>query len=339
MVGIHVTSTRIKRRQGRLLLSSFSVALLVCVFGSGALHNLTAVFPSHYASRTTALLNGTTTIVNGGSKWKLWHAMAPDEQILALKEVMARAKKYGELLGSKKKFHTSCGDGNPPLLFGKGGEHMVCGPPPTTENSCKFLSFGIRDDPSFDIHLAETWNCRGFAGDPSITHPSKLHPAVTFHNVGLTMLRSNVEQRKDPSDEWILTSLPALRQFLGWNDLDIVKIDCEGCEVAMARDILAEDPTFLDHVGQISIETHATRTWVNTTEELYYYALQFPLLEDAGFELIWSDVFGCGRHEHDGCRPEMVNDMSMSCGSRPRSKANRVPIGWSCHDWLWAKKQ
>lgn len=182
-----------------------------------------------------------------------------------------------------------------------------------------------------------TWNCRGFAGDPSVIHKSKLHPAVTFHNVGLKMLRSNAEQRKDAEDEWILASLPSLKKFLGWGYLDVVKIDCEGCEIAIARDILTEDPDFLDHVGQISIETHATRTWINTTEELYYFALLFPLLEDAGFKLIWSSVFGCGKYEHDGCMPELQEKMQMSCGNRKRNAANRVPIGWSCHDWLWAR--
>lgn len=269
-------------------------------------------------------------------KWKLWHTMSPAEQTVALERAMERASRYGKVLKGKSKFHNKCKDGKDPLLFGKGGEHMVCGPPPTS-GDCKFLSFGIRDDPSFDIHLAKEWKCRGFAGDPSITHPSKLHPAVTFHNIGLQMLRPNMEQKRDPEDEWILASLPQLRKFLDWKYLDIVKIDCEGCEVAMARDILVEDPQFLDRVGQISIETHGTRTWVNSTEELYYFALQFPLLEDAGFTLIWSSVFGCGKWEHDGCRPEMEEKMHMSCGNRPRSKANKVPDGWSCHDWLWAR--
>jgi len=132
-------------------------------------------------------------------------------------------------------------------------------------------------------------------------------------------------------------AFPALRSFLGLSYLDFVKIDCEGCEVALARDILAEDPSFLTNVRQISIETHATTQWVNSTEELYYYALMFPLLEDAGFSLIWSSVFGCGRHEHAGCRPEMGQKMKMACGSRSRGRRNLVPVGWSCHDWLWAR--
>lgn len=273
-------------------------------------------------------------------QWPLWHEMAEAERSAKLEEAFARAAPYGKLLGRHaSKFHNVCRDGKEPLLFGKGGEHMVCGPPPDQNSAggCRFFSFGIRDDPSWDKHMGEEWNCRGFAGDPSIVHPSKLHPAVTFHNVGLKMLRSNAEQRRDPSDEWILVTLPSLRKFLGWDYVDVVKIDCEGCEVSMARDILAEDPSFLDRVGQISIETHATRTWVNTTEELYYYALQFPLLEDAGFKLIWSSVFGCGKYEHDGCMPEMEGKMGMSCGNRPRNKVNKVPIGWSCHDWLWAR--
>jgi len=105
---------------------------------------------------------------------------------------------------------------------------------------------------------------------------------------------------------------------LGWDYLGIIKIYCEGCEVATARDILAEYPSLLDKVGQISIETHVTRTWVNSTEELYYYALMFPLLEDAGFKLIWSNMFGCRKWEYDGCRPEMEGKMGMSCGNHRR---------------------
>jgi len=279
--------------------------------------------------------------------WKLWNDMSPLEQEEALERAFGRAKPYGTMLGNvgtgheirklSSVYHNQCADGKKPTLFGTGGEHMVCGPQPTN-GECHYLSFGIRDDPSFDNEFAKAWNCRGFAGDPSVDHPSHLNPLVTFHNIGLTMLRPTYRDRKiDPKDDWILASLPQVRELVGWDYLDLIKMDCEGCEVSMARDILAEDPSFLDKVGQISIETHATRTWVNSTEELYYYALMFPLLEDAGFKLIWTSVFGCGKYEHDGCMPEMSEKMNMTCGNRRRSAANYVPIGWSCHDWLWAR--
>ena len=34
---------------------------------------------------------------------------------------------------------------------------------------------------------------------------------------------------------------------------------------------------------------------------------------------------------------EMNEKMNMSCGSRPRNEVNKVPVGWSCHDWLWQR--
>jgi len=339
------TPTKKRRKFGGPLLTAVSILFLygirdALVSSDLQLDNIMPITPTSQEQGSSV---ATSKAAVAASKWELWHEMEPSEQNEALERAFARAKPYGEMLGNPKKsrrnqkFHNDCKDGNKPMLLGSGGEHMVCGPKPEASSDCKFFSFGIRDDPSWDIHMGETWNCRGFAGDPSITHPSKLHPAVTFHNIGLKMLRTNEEQRREPADEWILTSLPKLREFLDWDYVDVVKIDCEGCEVALARDILADDPSFLDKIGQISVETHATKSWVNTDEELYYYALQFPLLEDAGFKLIWSDVFGCGKFEHDGCRPEMNEKMSMSCGNRRRNEVNLVPIGWSCHDWLWQR--
>ena len=39
--------------------------------------------------------------------------------------------------------------------------------------------------------FADKWGCRGFAGDPTVHHSSKLHEQVTFHNIGATMLQDN----------------------------------------------------------------------------------------------------------------------------------------------------
>lgn len=180
--------------------------------------------------------------------------MSPSEQQDSLERAFARAAPYGTMLQRSKStgnagyHHNLCRDGKKPLLFGKGGEHMICGPPPDPDHvvtnnntipapldngresssssslSCKFFSFGIRDDPSWDIHLSKEWKCRGFAGDPSIVHPSKLHGGVTFHNIGLNVMRPNVEQKVDPEADWILVGLPQLKKFLGWDYVDIVKV-------------------------------------------------------------------------------------------------------------------
>jgi hypothetical protein len=131
--------------------------------------------------------------------------------------------------------------------------HKLCGPIP--EQPCNFISFGINDDPSFDREMANHWKCRGFAGDPTVQHPSKLHEKVTFHNIGASMLQDNEERviDKGGATEWWSTSMPKLRYFLGLEHIALLKLDCEGCEVAFARDIIREDPYFLTHVDQISI--------------------------------------------------------------------------------------
>ena len=88
-------------------------------------------------------------------------------------------------------------------------------------------------------------SCRGFAGDPTVDHPSKLHPNVTFHNIAATMLQDNEERviNKGGTVEWWTTSMPKLRYFLGMEKVDILKIDCEGCEVALARAVCAHNAT------------------------------------------------------------------------------------------------
>jgi hypothetical protein len=66
---------------------------------------------------------------------------------------------------------------------------------------------------------------------------------------------------------------------------------------------LREDPKFLSHVDQMSIETHVSKAWLTTREHLYYFGLHFALLEEAGFRMEWSQVFGCAkRHEVPGCK-------------------------------------
>jgi hypothetical protein len=270
--------------------------------------------------------------------WKLWHEMTAFEQNVAMKKVGVYLSKYGSLITNNHKSKQG------KIIQGHCeaidiGGHKLCGPKPAEGSSCNFFSFGINDDPSFDTELAKQWNCRGFAGDPTVNHPSKLHPLVTFHNIGATMLNDNEERliNKGGESEWWTTSMPKLKDFLKLDHVDIIKLDCEGCEVALSRDILAEDASFLHHVDQLSIETHVTKTWINSTEEVYYFGLQFALLEEAGFQLEWSNIFGCSkRHEVTGCVPEM-EEYGFPCGHDPWPGKPNVVKGVSCQDFLWKR--
>lgn len=276
-------------------------------------------------------------------KYKLWSEFkTPEEQNEAIKLAGTYLRKYGSIVkpeGAKLPKLTSVKHGNCVFddTIGSTG-HTTCGPAPT-EKPCYFISFGINDDPSYDRELADAWGCRGFAGDPTVDHPSKLHPLVTFHNVAATTLQDNEERliNKGGEEDWWVTSMPKLRYFLGLPKIALLKIDCEGCEMALSRDILREDPTFLFKVDQISIETHVTKTWMTTREHVYYFGLMFALLEEAGFVMEWSSVFGCSkRHEITGCMPEL-EEYGWPCGYNPWPGHPNVVKGWSCQEFTWKR--
>ena len=280
-------------------------------------------------------------------KYKLWTEMDTQEQNEAILFVGQYMKKYGQIIAPKgtplrKLGSVTHGKCTFAAEFEKDG-HKIC----TTTGQdatdpihppCNFISFGINDDPSFDIILGK-WGCRGFAGDPTVDHPSKLHANVTFHNIAATMLQDNEERviNKGGAVEWWTTSFPKLRFFLGMEKIDILKIDCEGCEVALARDMLREDPDFLHRVDQISIETHVTKTWMTTREHIYYFGLLLVLLEEAGFEMEWSSVFGCSkRHEVTGCLDEFA-EFDWPCGYNDWPGHPNVVKGRSCQEYTWKR--
>lgn len=116
-----------------------------------------------------------------------------------------------------------------------GGAHELCDIAP--EQPCFVYSFGISTEYSFDLDVGNRWGCYGFAADPTIDHPSKL-PNITFHSIAAKMR----EQSAYP----LVTSIPALRQWLGHSRVAVLKMDCEGCEYSLGEDIENEDPMLFD---------------------------------------------------------------------------------------------
>ena len=201
--------------------------------------------------------------------------------------------------------------------FGSGwGQHGLCNSPPGPP--CAFYSFGISNDYSFDVDVANEWGCHGFAADPTIVHPAKLHPNVTFHSVGANM--------REPSGFPLVTSIPALRRWLRHDHIAVLKMDCEGCEYALGEDIAIEDPDFFAHVDQFAVEVHVSKHWLDSVDALHALGMLYLFLEAAGLELQHAQVAGCSpHHEKKGCLDEL-QEMKYPCGN-----------GKSCHNYLFAK--
>ena len=197
------------------------------------------------------------------------------------------------------------------------GGHTLCTP---IKQGCTFYSFGISTDYSFDSQLGEEFGCTGFAADPTVSHNSSLHPKVTFHQIGAKILH----EPEHPN--WFSTSMPALMKWRRDEYVDILKMDCEGCEYSLAKDVLLEDPTFFHKIGQFAVEIHVSKVWIPTTEELYALGKLFELLYDAGLYLAHASVEGCASYdEAPGCLDEL-NQVGIPCGQ-----------GKSCHNYLFGR--
>ena len=142
---------------------------------SATIESAPSIRSSESSSSTKQSSNGKSATNND---WKLWHEMTKEEQDASTLRLKPYVEKYGQLYmkghqeGRKIHKHGRCDLVT--LKDKTSAGHGLCGPPPP--KPCNFFSFGINDDPSFDVTLAEQWGCRGFAADPTVDHPSKLHP-------------------------------------------------------------------------------------------------------------------------------------------------------------------
>ena len=181
---------------------------------------------------------------------------------------------------------------------------------------CVFFSYGISRDWTFDSQLAMDWNCEGLLFDPTTNHPPVMQPGnLKFTRKGAPILGKN---------SFEVISPVKLRKELKYERVHVLKMDCEGCEYALIKDMAQEDPNFFDRIEQFSVEIHLSRKWIRSNEHMNNLGLLYHVLFSAGFELIHKDITHCApKDEATGC-PDVLKSMGYPCHAH-------------CHNYLFAR--
>ena len=141
--------------------------------------------------------------------------------------------------------------------FSEGGK-VLCNP--SQLHNSTIFSFGVRTDVSFENSILDMVSgCTIYAFDPSVNALPDGHSRASnagntstmqFYKIGL---KGKQPGNEAPGD-WSLMSLESLMSKFGVKKIDLLKIDCEGCEWGAFDDMRASK--VLKHIDQLSIELH-----------------------------------------------------------------------------------
>lgn len=112
-----------------------------------------------------------------------------------------------------------------------------------TDNAIVY-TVGVRDEVSFEVDLIANTGCTVHAFDHTISTVPAV-PNMVFNAVGIAA--------KDDVNASLKT-LPMLMQERNHSRIDLLKIDCEGCEWDVFADLAASNA--LDNIDQVVVELH-----------------------------------------------------------------------------------
>ncbi|XP_042857315.1 methyltransferase-like protein 24 [Penaeus japonicus] len=188
------------------------------------------------------------------------------------------------------------------LIKFRDGDKWVCtdeGVGPAARD-CLVYSFGINYEWSFDDAMAER-GCKVFSFDPTMQSPDHQRSEnVMFLKLGISNFTGHQVIAGVQSK---VARLPDIMARLGHTgrEIDYLKIDIEGMEVAVLQDLLLRDPDILASVKQIGMEIHPgfyKDEDVTKPDNIFHqYWNLFQLLDCMGFRLIhWNKNEYKGNH-------------------------------------------
>jgi len=130
------------------------------------------------------------------------------------------------------------------------------------QQPCVAYSFGVGGNYEFEAYIVSQWHCAVHAFDPTRElrelHERSKPAGVVFHYKGLrgrhALPSQTVVNSYGSIDMSILSDLPFLLAENNHRYVDVLKIDCEGCEWAVFNSLDAE--WLGRHVQKLLVEVH-----------------------------------------------------------------------------------
>jgi len=120
------------------------------------------------------------------------------------------------------------------------------------DEKCIVYSYGVSTDSTFEQELSSVAGCKVFAFDPTIGEMKSAGESITFHKMGLW-------NSSGSTDNFMLVEhLYDAMNRLNHSYIDVLKVDIEGAEWAVFRELLsrANGRSGLFPFGQLLIELH-----------------------------------------------------------------------------------
>jgi len=207
----------------------------------------------------------------------------------------ALARLSFEVSRSQSWFPTKSAPAAIEIGVGYGGHYLL----PSIPHGCTFQSWGIEQDWSFDKDMSDKYACTGQLFDPTVNYSHHMYEGLTFYQKGHPIMGWEAP--------WPETTPLEMYKASGWSHLDVLKMDCEGCEYYFGKYLEENDPHFFDNVGQFNLEIHGLRKWAKTPAHVESLGLLLHFVYSSGLSFIDVEKGRCGPQNtrEYGVIPEM----------------------------------
>ena len=214
-------------------------------------------------------------------------------------------------------------------------------------HDCIVYSFGIHDSWEWEAKMAKLFGCQVFAFDPTQNYDRDLAPGLKFYSLGLQGAGADVskthgiEYASIPKHK--LRTLDQIMKDLGHSSLDLLMLDCEGCEWGVLRQMWCHDTP---NVDQMVIEMHFQKSLGLANEQDVHMAAEAILcMEEARWGVTSMEQSGADRRDSEFYAPQVSKVLQDAPTFLLNAAFRRIPENellphellevWAHHSQVW----